>query len=179
VPTPVFVVLFVPVVLGTVLGWTVVFTLGWVFTAGAGVTGATGIGVTGATGFLGAHLPSPEDICGEVKSYELYYPDNEVQSTYNGTVYVVMNHATASSAEMGVSASYYVKNAVRVGSGSLGCSSFGECVMFQLPNSKMVFHFGHKFFYHEKFEEGKGFLPDFWIDDEKPVTIVEKLLKNK
>lgn len=138
-----------------------------------------GLNGSGENGFWGAYLPSPSDICDEVKKYELDYPNSKVQPTYNGTMYVVMNHATASSAEMGISSSYYVKNAIRVGSGSLGCSSFGNCVMFQLPNSKMIFCFGHRLFYHEKFEEGKGFLPDFWIDDADPVRVVEEFKKGR
>ena len=88
-----------------------------------------------------------------------------------------MNKATASSAEMGISPSYHLKNAVRVGSASFGCSTFGNCILFQLPNSKIVFRFGHRLFYHEGFEEGKGFLPDFWIDDKNPVGVVEQYLK--
>lgn len=138
-----------------------------------------GLNGNGENGFWGAHLPSPSKVCDEVKKYEWYVPDSEVKPTYNGTLYVIMNHATASSAEMGISPSYYVKNAIRVGSGSLGCSGFGECVMFQLPDSKLVFRFGHKLFYHEKFEEGKGFLPDYWIDDANPVRVVEEFIKSK
>jgi len=137
-----------------------------------------GLNGSGENGFLGAHLPSPSEVCGEVKKYEFYYPDSEVPAEYQGTLYVVMNHAVASSAEMGISPSFYVKNAIRVGSGSFGCASFGECVTFQLPKSKVIFCFGHKLFYHERFEEGKGFLPDFWIDDANPVHIVEQHIKN-
>ena len=135
-----------------------------------------GVNGTGENGFWGAYLPSPPDICDEVKKYNLYHPDSEVQSAYPGTMYVVMNNKTASSAEMGISSSYYLKNAVRVGSGSFGCSSFGNCIMFQLPNSKLIFCFGHRLFYHDNFEEGKGFLPDFWIDDANPVRVVEEYL---
>jgi len=138
-----------------------------------------GLNGSGENGFLGAHLSSPADICDEVKKYEFFYPDSEIPATYQGDLYVVMNHAVASSAEMGISPSFYVKNAIRVGSGSLGCAGFGECVTFQLPNSKIIFCFGHKLFYHEKFEEGKGFLPDFWIDDENLVGVVEEHIKRK
>ena len=138
-----------------------------------------GLNGSGENGFLGAHLPAPSELCDEGKKYEFFYPDSEIPATYQGDLYVVMNHAVASSAEMGVSPSFYVKNAVRVGSGSLGCASFGECVTFQLPNSKIIFCFGHKLFYHERFEECKGFLPDFWIDDKEPVRVVEEYIKRK
>lgn len=138
-----------------------------------------GLNGNGENWFLGAYLPSPTDIHDEVKRYELDYPDTSVSSTYDGTVYVVMNKATASSAEMGVSTSYHLKNAVRVGSASLGCGTFGNCIFFQLSNSKIFFCFGHRLFYHENFEEGKGFMPDFWIDNANPVHVVEQYIKRK
>ena len=132
---------------------------------------------TGENWFAGAYLPSPENVRDEVKRYTYAYPSSKVQPEYEGKVYVVMNKATASSAEMGISPSYHLKNAFRVGSASFGCSTFGNCVLFQLPNSKIVFRFGHRLSYHEGFEEGKGFLPDFWIDDKNPVGVVEQYLK--
>lgn len=132
---------------------------------------------TGENWFAGAYLPSPEDVRDEVKRYTYDYPSPKVQPGYEGKVYVVMNKATASSAEMGISPSYHLKNAVRVGSASFGCGTFGNCILFQLQNSKLVFRFGHRLFYHEGFEEGKGFLPDFWIDDMNPVGVVEQYLK--
>ena len=134
---------------------------------------------TGENWFVGAYLSSPEDIQDEIKRYAYDYPNLKEQPSYEGTVYVVMNKATASSAEMGISPSYHLKNAVRVGSASFGCGTFGNCVLFQLPHSKIVFRFGHRLFYHEGFEEGKGFLPDFWIDDKNPVAVVEQYIKEK
>lgn len=132
---------------------------------------------TGENWFAGAYLPSPEDIRDEVKRYTYDYPSSRAQPDYEGKIYVVMNKATASSAEMGISPSYHLKNAVRIGSASFGCGTFGNCILFQLPNSKIVFRFGHRLFFHEGFEEGKGFLPDFWIDDKNPVYVVEQYLK--
>ena len=134
---------------------------------------------TGENWFVGAYLPSPKDIRDGVKRYTYNYPTSEVRPDYEGEVYVVMNKSTASSAEMGISPSYPIKNAVRVGSASFGCSTFGNCILFQLPNSKIVFRFGHRLFYHENFEEGKGFLPDFWIDDANPVSVVEQYITEK
>lgn len=136
-----------------------------------------GINGSNEDGLHGAYLPSPTELPDETKSYRMRYPAADIPPTYNGTLYVVMNKATASSAEMGVSPSYYVKNAVRIGSGTLGCGTFGNCIAFQLPNSKICFRYGHRLFYYENFEEGKGFLPDYWIDDKDPVGVVEKYIK--
>ncbi len=138
-----------------------------------------GLNGSNEDGLHGAYLPSPTELPDEVKSYRMHYPDKNISSTYNGTLYVVMNKATASSAEMGVSPSYYVKNAVRVGSGTFGCCTFGSCITFRLPHSKICFRYGNRLFYYENFEEGKGFLPDYWIDDKDPVGVVEKYIAKK
>lgn len=130
-------------------------------------------------GLLGAYLPSPTELPDEVKSYRMRYPNTDISPTYSGILYVVMNKATASSAEMGVSPSYYVNNAVRVGSGTFGCTTFGNCFFYQLPNSKICLFYGSRLFYYENFEEGKGFLPDYWIDDKDPVGVVEEYIKKK
>ena len=53
---------------------------------------------------------------------------------------------------------------------------FPYCPLYQLPNSKILFSFGCKVFFHEAFEEGEGFLPDYWIDDENPVKVVERYI---
>jgi len=66
---------------------------------------------------------------------------------------------------------------VRTGSASLGCCTFGNCAYFRLPNSKILFRCGHRLFYHEKFEEGKGFLPEYWIDDADPLGVVEEYVR--
>ncbi len=138
-----------------------------------------GLNGNGENGFIEANLPNPTNICDEVKKYELNYPNTSGISSYMGTVYVVMNKATGSSAEMGVSSAFAVNNVVCVGTGTSGCGTFGECEMFQLQKSKIIFVFGHKLFYHDGFEEGKGFLPDYWIDDENPVGVVEEWIKGK
>lgn len=138
-----------------------------------------GLNGDGKIKFDGAYLPPPMEIKDEVKKYELYYCDLSGEASFEGTLYVVINKATASSAEMGISSAYSVKNVVCVGSGSLGCSTFGNCVMFQLPNSKILFRFGHNLFYHDGFDEGKGFMPDYWIDDAEPVGVIQGFLKKK
>ena len=36
---------------------------------------------------------------------------------------------------------------------------------------------GHKVFHNDKFDEGKGFIPDYWIDDENPLAVVEEYVR--
>lgn len=129
------------------------------------------------TFFLGADLPYPWELQDGVKSYLVETREkDDFQGTYDGTLYVVMNKATGSSAEMGVAPALHMKNSVLVGSGTFGCCTFGDCLLYQLPNSGIVFSYGFKVFFHDAFEEGKGFLPDYWIDDEDPVSVVEQYI---
>lgn len=129
------------------------------------------------TFFIEAALPNPWELKDSVKRYEVEtMENNNFQGSYDGTLYVVMNKTTASSAEMGVSPALHRKNSVLVGGGTYGCSTFGQCLFYQLPNSGIAFSYGIKAFFHESFEEGKGFLPDYWIDDEDPVSVVEQYI---
>lgn len=127
-------------------------------------------------GFSGAHLPMPENVKVGVKTYDRYdcVKESDIKNTFQGKLFVVMNKGTASSAEMAVSPAFYMENAILAGSATYGCGTFGECLFYQLPNSGILFRNGHKLFWHERFEEGVGFLPDYWIDDINPVEVIEK-----
>ena len=128
------------------------------------------------TFFREAALPFPWELKDGKKTYSIEEEIIKQKGNYDGTLYVVMNKATGSSAEMGVAPSYQLKNSIRVGSATFGCCTFGDCPLYQLPNSKIIFSFGCKVFFHEAFEEGDGFLPDYWIDDEDPVKVVERYI---
>lgn len=130
------------------------------------------------TYFWMAKLPFPWELQHGVKSYSIEMRENDYDTprTFDGTVYVVMNKDTGSSTEMGVSPALHLQNSVLVGSGTFGCCTFGDCLLYQLPCSGIAFSYGHKVFYHDSFEEGKGFVPDYWIDDEDPVSVVEKYI---
>ncbi len=139
----------------------------------------TGLCGVGDNGFSEAVLTAPDELDDCIKEYKLgiSMPHDEHECTYKGNLYVVMNKTTGSSAEMAVSSAYNIKNAIVVGSGSFGCSNFGECQLYQLPKSGIMFYCGHKLFHHDRFDEGKGFLPDYWIDDENPVAVLERYLE--
>lgn len=135
-------------------------------------------GLAGITsdGFDGAYLHDPVENEDVVKKYDKHVDEVGKEGTYKGHLFVVMNSGTASSGEMGVSISFGIKNAVTVGSATLGCSEYGEVLSYQLTHSKVGFRCGCKRFFHDHFSEGVGFLPDYWIDDEDPVGVVEKYL---
>lgn len=130
-------------------------------------------------GCFGAYLPFPSEIEGNTKRYQFRKPlcYEMEKGNYQGTLFVIMNGATASSAEMAVSCSWYVPNAIWIGSATMGCGTFGNCVNFLLPNSGMHFRCGCRLFYYDGFHEGEGFMPDFWIDDMNPVAVIEEYIK--
>ena len=130
-------------------------------------------------GCFGAYLPFPSEIEGNTKRYQFRKPlcyETE-KGNYQGTLFVIMNGATASSAEMAVSCSWYVPNTIWIGSATMGCGTFGKCVNFLLQNSGMHFRCGHRLFYYDGVHEGEGFMPDFWIDDMNPVAVIEEYIK--
>ncbi|MCQ2587838.1 MAG: S41 family peptidase [Treponema sp.] len=112
-----------------------------------------------------------------VKQYEIIdLGKDKSKGEYNGQLFVVMNKSTASSGEAPVAIAKNITGAIIVGSASSGCGTFGDCLSYQLPNSKIYFRLGYKLFYYDNFEEGKGWIPDFWIDDKNPVNVLEKYI---
>jgi hypothetical protein len=69
-----------------------------------------------------------------------------------------------------------LEHAVTLGENSAGMCSFGECLVYDLPNSKLSFQCGNKLICDERGEmhEGKGFFPDYWFDDPDPLSVIVK-----
>lgn len=44
-------------------------------------------------------------------------------------------------------------------------------------HSGIMLFCGHKVFHNDKFDEGKGFIPDYWIDDENSLGVVEEYVR--
>lgn len=98
---------------------------------------------------------------------------------YKGTLYVLTNKKTASSGESAVSYARSCKRVVFVGSATAGVGEFGDIKVYRLLNSNLVFYFGYKIFYMQNYQEGKGFLPNYWLDTKDPLNYLVKYLKNK
>lgn len=113
------------------------------------------------------------------KEYELLYADDYDTSkgTFDGTLYVVTNKMTASSGEAAIAHAYSCKNVVFVGSASAGVGLFGDIKSYLLPRSKIYASIPFKVFFEGK-EEGKGFLPDYWLDSKNPTKYLENWLKH-
>ncbi|MBE6725031.1 MAG: hypothetical protein E7576_07535 [Ruminococcaceae bacterium] len=90
------------------------------------------------------------------------------RSEYDGRLFVLQNKQTASSGEAAVMYARSVKNAVFVGSATMGCGQFGDLMKWTLPHSGVTFAMGYKVFHMEGFEEGRGLLPDLWLDSDRP-----------
>ena len=100
------------------------------------------------------------------------------RSTYDGTLYIVMNKQTGSSAENAISFSKSCKNTITVGSPSAGVGLFGEVRPYRLTNSGIFVLLPYKLFYEDDFEIGKGKFPDYWIDNENPIEYILKCLES-
>lgn len=99
------------------------------------------------------------------------------RATYDGTLYIVMNKQTGSSAENAITFSQSCKNTITIGSPSAGVGLFGEVRPYRLTNSGIFVLLPYKLFYEDDFEIGKGKYPDYWIDNENPVEYILKCLE--
>ncbi|MFA6730799.1 MAG: hypothetical protein WCR95_07365 [Eubacteriales bacterium] len=100
------------------------------------------------------------------------------KSLYGGRLFVLQNKFVASSGEAAVMFGRNVKDVCFVGGATMGCGQFGDILTYRLPNTNIYFHMGYKVFNMEGFEEGKGFLPDYWIDSNNPVEEVAAFIKD-
>lgn len=93
-------------------------------------------------------------------------------------VVVVMNSRTVSAAESVIPMARSVPNVVLVGENTAGCNRFGNIIVYCLPNSKIKFQLASSVSLLPGFEEGVGFMPDYWIDSADPVGEVVRWLNN-
>ncbi len=87
-----------------------------------------------------------------------------------------MNKWVASSGEAAIAYAKSCKNVVFIGSASSGMGQYGDCKTYQLINSKIIITLGYKVF-QMQFDEGKGYIPDYWIDSSNPLKYLQKWLK--
>lgn len=97
---------------------------------------------------------------------------------YDGLAVFMMDRGVASSGEALIDYSRSVPGAVLVGENSAGVGEFGEVRSYGLPNSLIRMRIPSKLFLMEDFEEGTGFLPDYWLDSSEPVKEVIEWLNN-
>lgn len=103
------------------------------------------------------------------------------KGTYNGTLYFLMNSDTASSGESSVLFAKSLRNVVFIGENSMGCNTFGNVASYQLTNSNIILRVPNMINLCKNpgdCVEGKGFTPDFWVDNTDVQSEVVKWLTN-
>ena len=109
--------------------------------------------------------------------YSGHNPDGRL---YQGRLFVVMDEHVGSGGESFVSMVGQINGAVLVGENTMGCSSYGNvAVQEPLTHSGITLRFGWAKFHMRDvlpIREGKGFMPEYWLDDEDPVRAIEALL---
>lgn len=91
------------------------------------------------------------------------------QGSYDGTLYFLMNSGTASSGETSVLFAKALRRAVFIGEHTMGCNTFGSVASYQLRHSGIALWVPHIINIPRpplECEEGIGFVPDFWVDEE-------------
>ncbi len=108
------------------------------------------------------------------------YPTIDAQQTgdYTGKVIVLMDRRVASSGEAAVAYSMSVKDSLRVGENTGGIGTFGDVRRYYLPHSKLRIHMPHKLFVTAESLEGRGYLPDFWLDTDQPVREIARWMND-
>ena len=116
-----------------------------------------------------------------VKTYRIENSEasDPSKGTYDGTLYVLMNKYVASSGEAALKYASSVRNVKFIGSASMGCGQFGEILRYRLPHSGVYVWMGYKVFNMNGFEEGKGILPDYWLDEDNPISALKTYLLAK
>lgn len=97
---------------------------------------------------------------------------------YQGTAVFLINRKVASAGEALIDYSKSVPGAVLVGENSAGVGTFGEVLSYWLPNSHIKLSLPSKLFLMPGFEEGVGYIPDYWLDSQEPVAEIARWLNN-
>lgn len=103
------------------------------------------------------------------------------KGTYNGTLYFLMNSDTASSGETSILYSKSLRNSIFIGENSMGCNTFGNIASYQLTNSNIIMRVPNMINLCKNPDdciEGKGFSPDYWVDNTDVQSEVIRWLRN-
>lgn len=89
--------------------------------------------------------------------------------SFQGQAVFLVDRSVASAGEAFIDYSRCIPNAVVMGENSAGAGIFGEICRYCLPNSRIRLGVPSKLFIAPGFEEGVGYLPDYWLDTSDPV----------
>ncbi|MFZ2961233.1 MAG: S41 family peptidase [Candidatus Ozemobacteraceae bacterium] len=97
------------------------------------------------------------------------YSESQQVGTYPGKLFVLANRNTGSAGDMTVAFSRGVKNCFVVGENTAGIGVFANVHHYILPNSKIQFNLPSQLVVEPSFQEGQGYMPDFWLDTREPI----------
>ena len=105
-------------------------------------------------------------------SLEQFLSDTAYEAgCFCGKLHVIINDQVASSAELAIVMARQIPTTTFYGCNSLGIGRFGDLCIYYLPNTHIVLWCPQKVFDAGIIEE-VGFEPDYWIDNENPVSAV-------
>lgn len=102
----------------------------------------------------------------------------QAMGTYPGQAIVLADRRVSSSGEAAVAYSKSVPNRILVGENTAGIGTFGGIRQYVLPHSRIRIVLPYKLFVSPELLEGRGFLPDYWIDSAEPVLEIARWLKH-
>lgn len=97
---------------------------------------------------------------------------------YEGRAVFLIDRDVASSGEAMIDYSKSIPEAVLIGENSAGVGTFGEVRQYWLLNSRICLFLPSKLFPAPEFEEGVGYIPDYWLDSAEPVREIAGWLNN-
>ena len=97
---------------------------------------------------------------------------------YNGQAVFLLDRKVASSGEAFIDYSMSIPGAIRVGENSAGIGIFGHPRHYWLPNSHIHLTVPFKLYIAPGFEEGVGYLPDYWLDSPEPIQEITEWMNN-
>jgi hypothetical protein len=100
--------------------------------------------------------------------------DGTAEDTFAGRVVVLTDAGCASACETAVNFARQLPNHLIVGTNTAGVGKFGEGMPFRLPNTGLWINVPRKRFVDNP-PEGRGRLPDIWLDTTDPLPAVHWL----
>lgn len=114
------------------------------------------------------------------RTWETYNPERrgEAPSSFQGALVVLTDARCASSCEATVRHARQLGRTLIVGENTSGTGTFGELFMYRLPRTGLGLSVPSKWFHGSSDDaafEGRGHLPDIWLDTEDAANVAERL----
>jgi hypothetical protein len=97
---------------------------------------------------------------------------------YAGTLVILADGACASACESFIAYARQLPRTVVLGENTAGVGQFAEVLVYRLPKSGLGMSAGMKAFKPPRagadFAEGRGYLPDLWLDVDDPLALAER-----